>query len=89
MTQFGGISGEQLRAFIERIERLDEEKQNISEDIKNVFAEAKSTGFDVKIMRSIIRIRKMKENDVEEQEHLLDTYKRALGMIVIDDDDAA
>lgn len=86
MTQFGGVSGEQLRSYIERIERLEEEKQNISEDIKNVYAEAKSGGFDIKIMRTIIRLRKMKDNDMEEQEYLLETYKRALGMSSAFDD---
>jgi uncharacterized protein (UPF0335 family) len=78
---YGGLSAEHLRAFIERIERLEEEKKNIAEDIKEVFAEAKNNGFDVKIMREVIKLRKMESNELEEQEYLLDTYRRALGML--------
>jgi len=80
MTDVGGIAAEQLRSFIERIERLEEDKKTIAEDIKEVFAEAKGNGFDVKIMRQILRLRKMDEADLDEQEALLDLYKRALGM---------
>jgi len=76
----GGVAGDRLKAFIERVERLEEEKRALAEDIKEVFAEAKGTGFDVKIMRQIIRIRKMDKDDLDEQETLLDVYKRALGM---------
>ena len=75
-------TNERLKSFIERIERLEEEKKGISDDIKDVFAEAKGTGFDVKIMRQVIRMRKMEEADRREQEELLDVYMRALGMIV-------
>jgi uncharacterized protein (UPF0335 family) len=75
-----GISADQLRQFIERIERLEQEKANIMIDIKEVYAEAASTGFDAKIMRQIIRIRKMDQAELEEQESLLDLYKEALGM---------
>lgn len=71
-----------LKSFIERIERLNEEKAGIGEDIKEVFGEAKGTGFDVKIMRQIIKLRKMEQADRLEQEELLDLYKRALGMTV-------
>lgn len=81
MSFYGGVSAEQLRAFIERIERLEEEKKNIATDIKEVFAEAKGNGFDVKTMRSILKIRKIDDNELQEQEYLLDTYKRALGML--------
>lgn len=81
MTQSGNVSAEQLLSFIERIERLEEEASNIKEDIKSVFAEAKSTGFDVKTMRTIIKLRRMKEDQMEEEEFLLETYKRALGMV--------
>ncbi|MGE0258752.1 MAG: DUF2312 domain-containing protein, partial [Alphaproteobacteria bacterium] len=81
MPDVGGIAGEQLRSFIERIERLEEEKRALSADIKDVFAEAKGNGFDVAIMRQIIRIRRMDQDDVDEQETLLDIYKRALGML--------
>lgn len=71
-----------LKSFIERIERLEEEKAATATDIKEVYAEAKGTGFDVKTMRQIIRLRKMESADRAEQEELLDLYKRALGMIV-------
>jgi uncharacterized protein (UPF0335 family) len=76
-----GIAGEQLRSFIERIERLEEERKTLAEDIKEVFAEAKGNGFDTKIIREIIKIRRMDEDDLDEQETLLDIYKRALGML--------
>jgi uncharacterized protein (UPF0335 family) len=76
----GGISGQNLRQYIERIERLEEDKKVIAEDIKEVFAEAKGNGFDVKIMRKIISIRKVEPTELEEQETLLDLYKSALGM---------
>ncbi len=81
MADVAGVAGDRLKSFIERIERLEEEKKALAEDIKEVFAEAKGTGFDVKIMRQIIRIRKMDKDDLDEQETLLDVYKRALGMI--------
>jgi uncharacterized protein (UPF0335 family) len=74
------ISAEQLRLLIERIERLEEEKKGISDDIKDVYAEAKSTGFDAKIMRTIIRLRKMEKHQLDEQDALLETYRAALGM---------
>jgi uncharacterized protein (UPF0335 family) len=80
MTAYG-ITADQLRSYIERIERLEEEKKNISQDVKEVFAEAKGNGFDVKTMRTILRLRKIDANDLQEQEYLLDTYKRALGML--------
>ncbi len=81
MPDVGGIAGERLKSFIERIERLEEEKKALAEDIKEVFAEAKGTGFDVKIMRQIIRLRKRDQDEVDEEETLLDLYKRALGML--------
>ena len=81
MPDVGGIAGERLRSFIERIERLEEEKRTLAADIKEVFAEAKGTGFDIKIMRQLIRIRRMDKDDLDEQETLLDIYKRALGML--------
>ncbi|NIJ19785.1 uncharacterized protein (UPF0335 family) [Sphingomonas naasensis] len=74
------ISAEQLRLFIERIERLEEEKKGIADDIKDVYAEAKSTGFDVKTMRSIVRLRRMEKHHRDEAEMLLETYKQALGI---------
>lgn len=80
MSEVGGIAGDQLRSYIERIERLEEDKANIAADIKEVYAEAKGTGFDIKIMRQLIRLRKMEDNDRSEQEEILDLYKRAIGM---------
>lgn len=76
----GGIAGERLRSFIERIERLEEEKKGIQDDIKDIFAEAKGTGFDTKVMRQIIRLRKMEKNDRQELDALLELYMAALGM---------
>jgi uncharacterized protein (UPF0335 family) len=74
------VSAEQLRLLIERIERLEEEKKGIADDIKDVYGEAKSTGFDVKTMRTIIRLRKMEKHHRDEAEMLLETYKQALGI---------
>lgn len=74
------IAADQLRLLIERIERLEEEKKGIADDIKDVYGEAKSTGFDVKTMRSIVRLRKMEKHHREEAEALLETYKAALGL---------
>jgi uncharacterized protein (UPF0335 family) len=81
MPDVGGIAGERLRSFIERIERLEEERRTLGADIKEVYAEAKGAGFDAKIMRQIVRIRRMDKDDLDEQETLLDIYKRALGML--------
>jgi uncharacterized protein (UPF0335 family) len=81
MPDVGGVAGERLKSFIERIERLEEEKRALAEDIKEVFAEAKGVGFDIKIMRQVIKLRRMDQDDLDEQEALLDTYKRALGML--------
>jgi uncharacterized protein (UPF0335 family) len=81
MPDVGGIAGERLKSFIERIERLEEEKKALAEDIKEVFAEAKGVGFDVKTMRQIIKIRRLDQDELDEQEALLDVYKRALGML--------
>lgn len=77
----GGIAAEHLRQFIARIEKLEEEKKVIAQDIKEVYAEAKGNGFDTKIIRQIIRLRKQEEADRQEAEALLDLYKQALGMI--------
>jgi uncharacterized protein (UPF0335 family) len=81
MPDVGGIAGGQLKSFIERIERLEEEKRALGEDITEVYAEAKGTGFEPKIMRQILKIRKMDKDEHDEQESLLDIYKRALGML--------
>ncbi len=80
-VKFGGISGEQLRQYIERIEQLEQEKQDIADNIRDAFAEAKGNGFDVKVMRQLIKIRKMKPEERDEQETVLDLYKHALGML--------
>ncbi len=77
-NEVGGIAADRLRSLIERIERLEEEKAAIGSDIRDVYAEAKSAGFDVKIMRAIIKLRKMNAADRDEQEYLLDVYKKAL-----------
>jgi uncharacterized protein (UPF0335 family) len=81
MADRGGVAGERLKSFVERIERLEEEKRALAADIKEVYSEAKSAGFDIKTMREIIKIRRMDEDDLDEREALLDTYKRALGMM--------
>lgn len=77
----GGVGGERLRSFIERIERLEEEKTALMEDIKEVYAEAKGVGFDVKVMRKLISLRKMDTEKRREVEELLDLYKSAIGMM--------
>lgn len=74
------VAGEQLKSFIERIERLSEEKQTIQDDIKEVYAEAKGTGFDTKALRAIVRLRKKDKAEREEEEAILDLYMSALGM---------
>lgn len=74
------IAADQLRLFIERIERLEEEKKGIADDVRDVYSEAKGQGYDSKIMRQIVRLRKMSVNDRQEMEAILDTYKAALGL---------
>jgi uncharacterized protein (UPF0335 family) len=81
MPDIGGIGGERLKSFIERIERLEDEKRALAADIKEVYGEAKGNGFDTRIMRQLIRLRRMDKDDLDEQETLLDIYKRALGML--------
>ena len=76
------VSAEQLKLFIERIETLEEEKRGLAEDIKDVYAEAKSNGYDAKTMRSIVRLRRMDQNARQEMEALLETYKEALGLVI-------
>ncbi|WP_322497462.1 DUF2312 domain-containing protein [Candidatus Cyrtobacter comes] len=75
-----GVSGSLLRQYIEKIERLELEKSEISQHIRDAYAAAKSEGFDIKIMRQIIKIRASDKHDIQEQETLLEVYKRALGM---------
>lgn len=81
MPTIGGVAGDQLKSYIERIEKLEEEKAATAVDIREVFAEAKGNGYDVKTMRQIIKLRKMEHAERDELEHMLDLYKRALGML--------
>lgn len=78
-----GDEDDRLRLLIERIERLEEEKQGIADDVKDVYLEAKSLGYDAKIMRQIVRLRKMEPDDRREMEAILDLYKRALGLDLV------
>ena len=81
MTEAGGVAAAQLRSIIERIERLEEEKKSLSDDIRDVFAEAKANGFDTKVLRQVIRLRKQDADERQEQEAVLDLYLHALGML--------
>jgi uncharacterized protein (UPF0335 family) len=76
----GNVAADQLRLFIERIERLEEEKKGIADDVKDVYAEAKANGYDTKTMRAIVRLRKMEKHTRDEMDALLDTYRNALGL---------
>lgn len=76
----GAVAADQLRLFIERIERLEEEKKGTSDDIKDVYAEAKSNGYDTKTMRSVIRLRRLEAHTRQEMDALLETYRSALGL---------
>jgi len=80
MKKTGGIAADRLRSFLERIERLEEEKAGLTADIREIYAEAKGSGFDTKVMRQIVRLRKMDSADRQEQEALLDVYRRAIGL---------
>jgi len=80
MAEAGGVAAGQLRSFVERIERLEEEKKGISDDIRDVFAEAKGQGYDTKVLRQVIRLRKKDAAERQEEEALLDLYMHALGM---------
>ncbi len=80
MTTFAGVSGARLRQFIEQVEYLEEQKAAIASDTREVFAEAKSAGFDVKVIRQILKMRKMDQDELREQEAILDTYLQALNM---------
>jgi uncharacterized protein (UPF0335 family) len=79
MVEVGGVAADRLRSFVERIERLEEEKQALAGDIREVYSEAKGAGFDVKVMRQLIRIRKLDDDDRSQMEAILDVYERALG----------
>lgn len=76
----GGVAVDRLRSIVERIERLEEERKALGSDIKDIYQEAKSAGFDLKALRQLIRVRKMEASEVEETESMLDIYRRALGM---------
>ena len=76
----GNVAADQLRLFIERIERLEEEKKGIADDVKDVYAEAKANGYDSKTMRAIVRLRKMEKHARDEADALLETYRNALGL---------
>ena len=80
MAEPAGFAAQQLRQIVERIERLEEEKQAIAEDIREVFAEAKGNGFEPKIMRKLVSLRRMDQTDRQEEEELLDLYRRAVGI---------
>lgn len=80
MAEKGGSAGERLRQFIEKIERLEDERKALGGDIREVYSEAKGTGFEPKVMRQVIKLRKLDKAALQEQEALLETYKHALGM---------
>jgi len=80
MSDTGGIAAERLRSFIERVERLEEDRTNLNADIREVYSEAKSAGFDAKTMRAIVRLRKLEPNERQEQEPLLEVYRNAVGV---------
>lgn len=81
MSDLGNLSKDQLKSIIDRVERLEEEKKTISDDIRDIYAEAKGNGYDVKALRTIIRMRKQDADDRRQQEAVLETYMHALGML--------
>ncbi|TCT42831.1 DUF2312 domain-containing protein [Martelella mediterranea] len=87
MSDAQGVARDQLRSFIERVERLEEEKKTIADDIKDVYGEAKATGFDTKALRKIVALRKKDEQERMEEEAILDTYMIALGMLRAPEDE--
>lgn len=84
MPDVGGVAGDRLKSFLDRIERLEDEKQGIADDIKEVYGEAKAVGFDPKIMRKVLKIRKMDFEKRQEEEHLTDLYLSAIGETLAD-----
>jgi len=80
MADTGGIAADRLRSFIERIERLEEDRAGLNADIREVLSEAKSAGFDTRTIRQIVRLRKLDPNERQEQEHLLEVYRSAVGL---------
>ena len=81
MSDIGGVAADQLRTIVERIERLEEEKKAIADDVKEVYAEAKANGYDTKTLRKVVTLRKVESAEREEQEAMLDLYMHALGMV--------
>ncbi len=80
MADTGGVSSQRLKSFVDRIERLEGERSALTADIREVYSEAKGTGFDSKVLRQIVRLRKLDSADLKEQDELLDLYRRALGI---------
>lgn len=80
-TYSGGVSGDRLKQYLERVERLTEEKDGISEDIRDIYSEAKSAGFETKVMRQLVKLRKMDNQKRIEHEELLELYKAAIGLL--------
>jgi uncharacterized protein (UPF0335 family) len=80
MAEIGGESADRLRSFVDRIERLEDEKAALTADIREVYSEAKGVGFDIRALRQIVKLRKMDQAERQEQEELLDLYKRVLGL---------
>ena len=80
INNVGGIAADRLRSIIERVERLEDERKALGADIRDVFTEAKSAGFDVKAVKQILKLRKQEPSEIEEQETLVETYRRALGL---------
>lgn len=89
MVKAGGVESTKLKSYIERIERLEEDKAGLASDVRDVYSEAKSNGFDTKTMRQVLKLRKMKSSDRTEAEYMLDLYKRALGMDTSYDEEEA
>ena len=81
MADTSGIAADRLRSFIERIERLEEDRTGLNSDIREVLSEAKSAGFDTKTIRQIVRLRKLEPSERQEQEHLLEVYRSAVGVL--------
>ena len=81
MSDIGGVAADQLRTIVERIERLEEEKKAIADDVKEVYAEAKANGYDTKTLRKVVTLRKVESAERQEQEAMLDLYMHALGMV--------
>jgi uncharacterized protein (UPF0335 family) len=79
-SDVGGVAGKRLKSFLDRVERLEEEKKGLADDIKDIYAEAKGVGFDVKTMRKILKLRKMEVEKRREEEELLELYKAAIGL---------